>query len=101
MKCDQAAEFVSALCDGETILPAPAEHIGSCVECQQRLREYLEMGVELRRLASLDVSMPSAAPEWKREPRTIARYWRKACGFQGLHLHCSWRSYSCSDQAWR
>ncbi len=77
MKCDQAAEFVSALCDGETILPAPAEHIGSCVECQQRLSEYLEMGVELRRLASLDVSMPSAAPEWKREPRTIARYWRK------------------------
>jgi hypothetical protein len=75
MRCDHAAEFVSALCDGETIPSAAAEHIGSCEGCQQRLREYIEMGVELRRLASIEVAMP--VPEWKPEPRTIARYWRK------------------------
>ena len=77
MNCDHAAEFVSALCDGETIPSAAAEHIGSCGECQKRLREYIEMGVELRRLASIDVVVSGPAPEWKREPRTVANYWRK------------------------
>lgn len=77
MKCDQATEFVSALCDGETVPSAAAEHIGGCRECQDRLRDYIGLGVELRRVASLDTVAPAQAPEWKREPQTIARYWQK------------------------
>ena len=56
MICTEAAEFVSALCDGEIIPPAAAEHIGACPACQGRLRDYLAMGVELRRTASLELS---------------------------------------------
>lgn len=77
MMCDQIAEFVSALCDGETAPPAAAEHIGSCSECQKRLREYIEMGVELRRVASLNMAAPVPPPGWKREPRTFTSYWQK------------------------
>jgi hypothetical protein len=62
MKCEEAAEFVSALCDGETIPRAAAEHIGACQLCALRLKEYLEIGTELRRVASLEpmnqVKMP-------------------------------------------
>ncbi len=54
MICTEAAEFVSALCDGEIIPPTAAEHIGTCPACQARLRDYLNLGVELRRTASLE-----------------------------------------------
>ncbi len=54
MKCEEAAEFVSALCDGEKIPRAAAEHVGECDVCATRLTEYAEMGAELRRVASLE-----------------------------------------------
>ena len=54
MKCEEAAEFVSALCDGESIPPEAAEHIGTCETCQARLKEYGEIGMALRRVASLE-----------------------------------------------
>ena len=57
MTCNDATEFVSALCDGETIPREAAEHIGACKACQAILTEYLEIGTELRCIASL------AAPE--------------------------------------
>ena len=54
MKCEEAAEFVSALCDGESIPPVAAEHIGACETCRGRMKEYAEIDAELRRLASLE-----------------------------------------------
>jgi hypothetical protein len=56
MKCDEAAEYVSALCDGTTVPPAAAEHIDICESCRLRLRDYVELGAELRRIASLDIA---------------------------------------------
>ena len=61
MICTEAAEFVSALCDGEIIPPAAAAHIGACPACQARLHDYLSLGVELRRTASLEQSAPLPA----------------------------------------
>jgi hypothetical protein len=49
----EAAEFVSALCDGQQIPRDPAEHIGMCETCRALLHQYTEMGTELRRVASL------------------------------------------------
>ncbi len=53
MKCEDAAEFFSALCNGQQIPREAAEHIGTCETCGGRLHGYLEMGMELRRVASL------------------------------------------------
>ena len=53
MNCNEAAEFVSALCDGETVPRTAAEHIGTCERCQEQMKGYLEIGVELRRIASI------------------------------------------------
>ncbi len=53
MTCNETGEFVSALCDGGTIPREAAEHIGSCSTCQVLLTEYLAMGAELCRIASL------------------------------------------------
>jgi hypothetical protein len=61
MKCNEAAEFVSALCDGERIPAATATHIGGCPECQLRLNDYVRMGIELKRIASINTA--EAAPE--------------------------------------
>ncbi len=88
MLCDNAAEFVSALCDGEIIPRDAAEHIGNCEACQARLRDYLAMGVELRRTASLDGSLDesfeaeTAVPQrsWARPQNTIAKWWQKGWG---------------------
>jgi hypothetical protein len=57
MTCEQAAEFISALCDGEAIRREAAEHMGTCEACHARLEDYVLMGLELKRLAS------ASAPE--------------------------------------
>lgn len=76
MICDQAAEYVSALCDGEMIPPAAAQHIGSCRVCQSRLQDYLSLGVELRREASLRTEdVPARA--WPIPQNRIAALWQK------------------------
>jgi hypothetical protein len=77
MKCAEAAEFVSALCDGERIPPAEAEHVGVCETCSVRLREYLEMGAELRRLASLELTEETRARGWTKTPRITPSWWLK------------------------
>lgn len=80
MNCDEAAEFVSALCDGGTIPRAAAEHIASCLSCQMRLREYIELGAELRRMASLRLPAEVKACAWNRPPKKIQLWWRKGWG---------------------
>jgi hypothetical protein len=65
--CNEIAEFLSALCDGEMIPPDAAQHIGACEACKLLLRDYAEMGAELRRIASLEAAEP--APSLKMEPK--------------------------------
>jgi len=77
MKCEEAAEFVSALCDGERISQAAAEHVGACEVCGARLKDYLEMGVELRRMASLESLAVARARTCEREHRIAWRWWTK------------------------
>lgn len=60
MNCELAEEYISALCDGQKISQVAAEHIGRCDRCQLELKEYAAIGAELRRLASLEESAPSA-----------------------------------------
>jgi hypothetical protein len=74
--CEEVAEYVSALADGETIPSAFAQHIGACTACQARLHDYLAMGAELRRVASLDrgSSLPALPIEKRRTNRSL---WKK------------------------
>ena len=69
MTCEQAAEFVSALYDGERISLDVAAHIGVCTTCRACLREYAEMGAELRRLASLETVDEPRVPRWQKADR--------------------------------
>jgi hypothetical protein len=64
MTCVEAAGFVSALCDGEIIPASAAEHIGVCAVCQSLLRDYLDLGAELRRTASLEQPAPVPVRVW-------------------------------------
>src|SRR6202048_817922 len=80
MLCDNAAEYVSALCDGETIPRDAAEHIGTCEACQARMRDYVTTGVELRRTASLDTEMEVPTRVWARPRNTMATWWQKGWG---------------------
>jgi hypothetical protein len=76
MKCEEAAEFVSVLCDGEMIPPLAAEHIGSCVTCGERLKQYVEMGAELRRVASLH-AVDAKVPLWGKVREISPNWWAK------------------------
>jgi exosortase D (VPLPA-CTERM-specific) len=77
MKCDKAAEFVSALCDGESISPEAAEHVGACETCQARLKEYGQIGTALRRVASLESPAEARARTWETRQRTESSWWEK------------------------
>jgi hypothetical protein len=84
MICDDAAEFVSALCDGETIPRAVAEHVGMCASCHARLEEYMEMGAKLRLIASMEV-LDSVSPRvWSSPRSTFAIWWQKGRGTMRL-----------------
>ena len=80
MICDDAAEYVSALCDGETVPPAAAQHIGNCHDCQARLSDYLAMGVELRRIASLELADDVPSRTWSKPQNRVAIWWQKGWG---------------------
>ena len=80
MACNEASEFISALCDGEMIPSAVAEHIGDCATCQVTLRDYLSLGAELRRTASLEHPAHVPPLNWtrRRPPFTtlLQKGWR-------------------------
>jgi hypothetical protein len=80
MICDDAAEYISALCDGETIPPPAAQHIGACPDCQARLGDYLAMGVELRRAASLGLADAVPSRVWTKPQNRFATWWQKGWG---------------------
>ena len=77
MKCEEYAEFVSALCDGERISREAAEHVGQCETCRSRLKEYAEMGAELRCVASLEPVKEAKVRRWEKEPRITSSLWQK------------------------
>jgi hypothetical protein len=84
MTCNEAAELVSALCDGETIPREAAEHIGVCKACQALLTEYLEIGAELRRVASLAEYEAVGPLSLKRKRGAIPALWQK--GWQTMRI---------------
>jgi len=80
MICNDAAEYISALCDGQTIPPTAAQHIGTCSDCQARLSDYLAMGVELRRAASLGLADAVPSRVWTKPQNRLATWWQKGWG---------------------
>jgi EpsI family protein len=74
MRCEEAAEFVSALCDGESIPPVAAEHVGACEACQARLKEYGQIGTELRRVASLEPPTELRPLTWETRQGTASSW---------------------------
>jgi hypothetical protein len=62
---------------GETIPRAAAEHVSMCQACQSQLKEYIEMGVELRRVASLDAESEVKDRTWEKQRGTLRRWWQK------------------------
>jgi hypothetical protein len=77
MGCEEAAEFVSALCDGETVPRVAAEHIGSCQVCRERLESYIGMGAELRRAASMETTNEWKHRTWERQQGILQTWWQK------------------------
>lgn len=77
MKCDKAGEFISRLSDGQVIPPEAAQHVGTCQHCRARLSEYLEMGAELRRLASLEQPTTTKEGRWEMEQKLRFAWWRR------------------------
>jgi len=77
MNCNEAAEFVSALCDGERIPSDAAAHVGDCVNCQTRMEEYISIGVEMRRVACLEAGKVLKPIEWEPKQESISTMWQK------------------------
>lgn len=77
MICKDAAEFVSALLDGESIPPEAAMHIGACEACRLLLRDYAEMGAELRCFASIEITQPAPSLHLEPKARRPQTFWRK------------------------
>jgi hypothetical protein len=75
--CTEAAAFVSALFDGEIIPPDAARHIGACEACKLLLRDYAEMGAELRRVASIETAQPAPSLQLEPKARQPQSFWRK------------------------
>lgn len=84
MKCAQTTEFISALCDGETIPRAAAEHIGQCEVCRDRLKDYSEFGAELRRVASLESMDETQVRNWGKTERTVQSWWSR--GWEAMRI---------------
>jgi exosortase D (VPLPA-CTERM-specific) len=84
LRCEEAGEFVCALCDGESIPPAAAEHVGTCETCQSRLKDYGAIGTELRRVASLEPSAEARARTWETRQRVTSSWWERGWALMAL-----------------
>lgn len=78
MKCNEMAEFISALYDGEKIPREAAEHLGACDECGGRLAAYSAIGAELRRVASLGEPTDVRERTWEDRKALRSSWWRKS-----------------------
>jgi hypothetical protein len=77
VNCEQVQEYISALCDGERIPGAAAEHIGTCQRCQSELSDYATIGAELRRLASLEEAVPFSKVDYRQDSAKKIGWWKK------------------------
>jgi len=77
MKCNDVAEFISALHDGEKIPREAAEHLGVCDECRRRLADYSAIGAELRRAASLTEPTNVQHRAWDNRKTLRPNWWQK------------------------
>jgi hypothetical protein len=77
MRCEDAAEFVSALYDGARIPREAAEHLGTCKVCQESMSAYATLGAEMRRAASLEETATKAR-SWEKQESTQSSWWRKS-----------------------
>lgn len=84
MNCEQAAEFVSALCDGQQIPRDAAEHIGTCETCRALLHEYTVVGAELRRVASLASAGAPSEARWSAAKQVIPHWWQR--GWESMRI---------------
>lgn len=84
MTCTEVSEYVSALCDGEVIPFSAAEHIGACSDCKALLRDYLDLGAELRRVASLEQPEPVPVRVWTTSHNPLAPLLQK--GLQTMRI---------------
>ena len=84
MRCEEAAEFVSALCDGERIPRDAAEHLDTCEMCGARLRDYVAMGVELKRIASAESLQDAPDCRWERKQGIVSNLWGK--GWESMRI---------------
>ena len=77
MTCKEAVEFVSAFFDGEIIPPDAAIHIGACEACKLLLRDFAEMGAELRHVASIEITQPAPSLHLEPQARRPLTLWPK------------------------
>lgn len=84
MRCEEAAEFVSALCDGEVIPQNAAEHINGCNICRERLHSYVTMGADLRCEASVVLMNEVPAQTWERRRVWWRDVWQK--GWESMRV---------------
>ncbi len=75
MKCEEVAEYISVLCDGESIPTTVAEHVRVCEACQSRLKAYRDIGTELRRVARSESPKEVRARTWDTKQRTRSSWW--------------------------
>jgi ankyrin repeat protein len=69
MRCEEVHLHISELYDRELVSPEAAEHISGCAGCRGRLRDYAEMGAEMRLLASRTLlEAPEPLPELRPAP---------------------------------
>ena len=61
--CRESQELLSALYDGEPVPGEVADHVHGCANCRAHLREYSDMGAELRLLACRASSVPMLPAE--------------------------------------
>jgi hypothetical protein len=75
MTCDQAAEFISELFDGQLVPREAALHLDQCPACRQRLADYSRISVELRRYASAKANNVLPEISWKKNPQQARTFW--------------------------
>src|SRR5262249_34241915 len=65
------------VCDGEIVSTEAATHIGQCSECSERLQQFVAMGAELRRTASLALAQTVKEQVWEKHLRVNSNLWQK------------------------
>lgn len=73
----EALPFTSAVIDRQNVPAQAAQHIRNCQFCRERLRDYEEMGIELRLLAAAE-NAESVERSWSPPPRTLLSAWAQS-----------------------